>query len=89
MLFPGTHGFYLDSVPHKFLLFQVIVNLQWLSPATPFKLKKISVVGLLYPLNLCQALRVSNNVESDFSQAVLDQCIKRALLIKLDNCNGK
>ena len=42
MLFQGTHGFYLDSVPHKFLLFQVIVNLQWLSPATPFKLEKIS-----------------------------------------------
>ena len=42
MLFQGTHGFYLDSVPHKFLLFQVIVNLQWLSPATPFKLENIS-----------------------------------------------
>ena len=81
MLLQRTHGFYLDSVAHKVLPFQVIVNCQWLSSPRLFKVEKISnikpriglfsslqsVVNLLYPLNLSQALRVSNNVESDFS----------------------
>ena len=56
MLLQRTHGFYLDSVAHKVLLFKLIVTCQWLSPPCLFKVEKISNIkpriGLLRALSI-------------------------------------